>query len=180
VDEYPHRLSGGMRQRALIAMAMACDPALLIADEPTTALDVTVQAQILHLIRELQERSGMGVLLITHDLGVIAENAAEVAVMYAGKIVESAGVEQLFARPRHPYTIGLMRSLPELARPGERLAAIPGVVPSASAPPSGCRFHTRCPIARESCAREEPELTILEEGGAHRVACPFVEEAREL
>jgi oligopeptide/dipeptide ABC transporter ATP-binding protein len=177
VDEYPHRLSGGMRQRVLIAMAMACDPALLVADEPTTALDVTVQAQILHLIRELRERSGMGVLLITHDLGVIAENAQEVAVMYAGRIVESAAVEELFARPRHPYTIGLLRSLPELARPGERLAAIPGTVPSASAPPSGCRFHTRCPIARESCAREEPALVPLEEGSAHRVACPFVEEA---
>ncbi|MDA0948299.1 MAG: ABC transporter ATP-binding protein, partial [Planctomycetota bacterium] len=140
VDNYPHEMSGGMRQRVMIAMAMSCDPSLLIADEPTTALDVTIQAQILDLIRELQEEMGMSVLLITHDLGVVAETAHKVAVMYAGKVVEYADVETLFGRPRHPYTIGLFRSLPDLAGPGERLVTIPGIVPSANAFPSGCRF----------------------------------------
>ena len=180
VDNYPHEMSGGMRQRVMIAMAMSCDPSLLIADEPTTALDVTIQAQILDLIRELQQEMGMSVLLITHDLGVVAETAHKVAVMYAGKVVEYASVETLFERPRHPYTIGLFRSLPDLAGPGERLVMIPGIVPSANAFPSGCRFRTRCPIATERCAQEVPPLAPLEEGGEHTVACHHLEEAEAL
>ena len=181
VDEYPHQLSGGMRQRVMIAMAMACNPSLLIADEPTTALDVTIQAQILDLIRGLQEREKMSVLLITHDLGVVAETAHHVAVMYAGKVVEYAPVEELFARPRHPYTIGLFRSLPDLAKAGERLSTIPGIVPSAFHFPSGCRFRTRCKIATAKCAETEPPLLPLEEAGApHTVACHHIEEASRL
>jgi peptide/nickel transport system ATP-binding protein len=186
VDEYPHQLSGGMRQRVMIAMAMACDPELLIADEPTTALDVTIQAQVLELIRELQRSSGMSVLLITHDLGVVAENAHHVAVMYAGKVVEYAPVDELFARPRHPYTIGLFRSLPDLVAPGERLQTIPGIVPAAHAFPSGCRFRTRCPIAVEHCAAVEPPLAPLaaegpsSEAHVHTVACHRLEEAARL
>ena len=180
VDEYPHQMSGGMRQRVMIAMAMACDPALLIADEPTTALDVTVQAQILDLIRDLQERTGMSVLLITHDLGVVAETADHVAVMYAGKVVEYATVEDLFGRPRHPYTIGLFRSLPELSRPGERLPTIPGTVPSALRFPSGCRYRTRCPLADRRCAEEEPRLEAVPDSPGHVAACHFLEEARAL
>jgi peptide/nickel transport system ATP-binding protein len=180
VDEYPHQLSGGMRQRVMIAIAMSCDPALLIADEPTTALDVTIQAQILDLIRELQETQGTSVLLITHDLGVVAEMAHHVAVMYAGKVVEYASAVDLFETPRHPYTIGLFRSLPELARPGERLATIPGVVPSATRFPSGCRFRTRCPLAADVCAAEEPPLVPITAGSAHTAACHRLEEARQL
>jgi peptide/nickel transport system ATP-binding protein/oligopeptide transport system ATP-binding protein len=181
VDEYPHQMSGGMRQRVMIAMAMSCDPRLLIADEPTTALDVTVQAQILELIRDLQGRTGMSVLLITHDLGVIAETADHVAVMYAGKVVEYASAEALFETPRHPYTIGLFRSLPDLARPGERLHAIQGTVPSAFHFPSGCRFRTRCPLARERCAAVEPPLEAVPGSGAvHTAACHFLEEAQTL
>jgi len=180
IDEYPHQLSGGMRQRVMIAMAMICNPSLLIADEPTTALDVTIQAQILDLIKELQEKEGMSVLLITHDLAVVAENAHHVAVMYAGKVVEYAGVEDLYARPRHPYTIGLMRSLPDLAEPGERLYTIPGIVPSAFHFPSGCRYRTRCPIATERCAAEEPVLVALEGVPGHTVACHHLEEAATL
>ena len=180
VDEYPHQLSGGMRQRVMIAIAMACDPALLIADEPTTALDVTIQAQILDLMRELQESEGMSMLLITHDLGVVAETAHHVAVMYAGKVVEYANVEDLFSKPRHPYTIGLFRSLPDLAGPRERLQTIPGIVPSAYRFPSGCRFRTRCPIATERCAAEEPPLVPLHSGGEHTVACHHLEEAEAL
>ena len=182
VDEYPHQMSGGMRQRVMIAMAMACNPRLLIADEPTTALDVTIQAQILDLIRGLQEEEHMSVLLITHDLGVVAETAHHVAVMYAGKVVEYATAEELFGRPRHPYTIGLFRSLPDLAQPGERLQTIPGIVPSAFRFPSGCRYRTRCPIAREECARSEPPLEPLPDaaGGVHTAACHFLEEAEQL
>ena len=181
VDEYPHQLSGGMRQRVMIAMAMACNPKLLIADEPTTALDVTIQAQILDLIRDLQDTEHMSVLLITHDLGVVAENAHHVAVMYAGQVVEYATAENLFGQPRHPYTIGLLRSLPDLAQPGQRLATIPGIVPSAFAFPSGCRFRTRCPIATDRCVTEEPHLTELGEGGSvHTVACHYLEEASRL
>jgi len=180
VDEYPHQLSGGMRQRVMIAMAMICNPSLLIADEPTTALDVTIQAQILDLIKELQEREGMSVLLITHDLAVVAENAHHVAVMYAGKVVEYAAVEDLYAKPRHPYTIGLMRSLPDLAAPGERLYTIPGIVPSAFHFPSGCRYRTRCPIATEKCAAEEPQLVPLDGVPGHTVACHHLEEAAKL
>ena len=180
VDEYPHQLSGGMRQRVMIAIAMACDPALLIADEPSTALDVTIQAQILDLMRELQDSEGMSMLLITHDLAVVAETAHHVAVMYAGKVVEFAPVEELFAKPHHPYTIGLFRSLPDLAGAGERLQTIPGMVPSAFDFPSGCRFRTRCSIATDRCAVEEPPLIPLEEGGEHTVACHHLKEALEL
>jgi len=180
VDEYPHQLSGGMRQRVMIAIAMSCDPALLIADEPTTALDVTIQAQILDLMRELQDAEGMSMLLITHDLAVVAETAHHVAVMYAGKVVEYSPVEELFANPRHPYTIGLFRSLPDLAGEGERLETIPGIVPSAYNFPSGCRFRTRCPIATDRCASEEPALLNLEAGKEHTVACHHLEEAQGL
>lgn len=167
--DYPHQMSGGMRQRVMIAMALSCNPKLLIADEPTTALDVTVQAQILDLIGELQEQLGMAVLLITHDLGVVAEQADEVAVMYAGKIVERAAPDIIFARPLHPYTVGLMKSIPGMGVPGERLDAIPGIVPSPLDWPSGCRFRTRCTRADESCARQQPELVEVEPG--HWVAC---------
>ena len=177
VDDYPHQMSGGMRQRVMIAMAMSCSPSLLIADEPTTALDVTVQAQILDLIRGLQKETGMSVLLITHDLGVVAEVSDHVAVMYAGKVVEYAPVRALFARPRHPYTIGLLKSLPDLAAPGERLHTIEGTVPSAFRFPSGCRFRTRCPLATSHCAEVEPMLEAVEDEGEHRVACHFSEEA---
>jgi len=177
LDEYPHQLSGGMRQRVMIAIAMSCDPALLIADEPTTALDVTIQAQILDLILELQAREGMSVLLITHDLGIVAETAHRVAVLYAGKVVEYATTADLFAAPRHPYTIGLLRSLPELAEDGAPLATIPGVVPSATRFPSGCRFRTRCSLASRRCAEEEPLLVTTDE---HAVACHHTEEAARL
>ena len=180
VDEYPHQLTGGMRQRVKIAIAMACDPALLSADDPSTALDVTIQAQILDLMRELQDSEGMSMLLITHDLAVVAETAHHVAVMYAGKVVEFAPVEELFAKPQHPYTIGLFRSLPDLAGAGERLQTIPGMVPSAFDFPSGCRFRTRCSIATDRCAAEEPPLIPLEEGGEHTVACHHLKEALEL
>ncbi len=169
VDEYPHRLSGGMRQRVMIAMALACDPALLIADEPTTALDVTIQAQILDLLGDLQARLGMAILIITHDLGVIAEIADEVIVMYAGKIVESAPVKQLFADPQHPYTIGLLGSIPRLGEYRERLATIEGTVPSPANQPRGCRFSPRCPFSDARCRDEPPPLRVLEEG--HAVAC---------
>ena len=179
VDEYPHQLSGGMRQRVRFAMAMACGPELLIADEPTTALDVTIQAQILDLIADLQRREGMSVLLITHDLGVVAENAHHVAVMYAGKVIEYASAEELFDRPRHPYTIGLFRSLPDLNARGDRLQTIPGIVPSAYRFPSGCRFRTRCPIAASICAEKEPPLEA-HGAGAHTVACHRLEEAEKL
>ena len=169
VDEYPHRLSGGMRQRVMIAMALACDPALLIADEPTTALDVTIQAQILDLLGDLQARLGMAILIITHDLGVIAEIADEVIVMYAGKIVESAPVKQIFADPQHPYTIGLLGSIPRLGEYRERLATIEGTVPSPANQPKGCRFSPRCPFADARCRDEPPLLRDL--GGGHDVAC---------
>lgn len=180
VDNYPHEMSGGMRQRVMIAMAMACDPSVLIADEPTTALDVTIQAQILDLIRELQEQAGMSVLLITHDLAVVAETAHHVAVMYAGKVVEYASVEELFGAPRHPYSIGLFRSLPDLASAGERLATIPGMVPSATRFPSGCRFRTRCPVATDRCATEEPPLAPLPGSASRTIACHHLEEADKL
>ncbi len=170
VDEYPHRLSGGMRQRVMIAMALACDPALLIADEPTTALDVTIQAQILDLLGDLQARLGMAILIITHDLGVIAEIADEVIVMYAGKIVESAPVKQLFADPQHPYTIGLLGSIPRLGEYRERLATIEGTVPSPANQPKGCRFSPRCPFSDARCRDEPPPLRGIGEGG-HEVAC---------
>ena len=169
VDEYPHRLSGGMRQRVMIAMALACDPELLIADEPTTALDVTIQAQILDLLHDLQSRLGMAILIITHDLGVIAEVADEVIVMYAGKIVESAPVAQIFADPQHPYTIGLLGSIPRLGEERERLATIEGTVPSPANQPRGCRFSPRCPFADATCRDQPPELRDL--GDGHLAAC---------
>ncbi len=173
---YPHQLSGGMRQRVLIAIAMACDPALVLADEPTSSLDVTVQAEILALLRELRRARGTSFLLITHDLGVVAEMADRVAVMYAGRIVELADAAELFERPAHPYTAGLLASRPGLARPAERLRAIPGAVPSATDYPSGCRFRTRCPIARPACAESEPALVPVAAGATHLAACPFAGE----
>ena len=169
VDDYPHRLSGGMRQRVMIAMALACEPALLIADEPTTALDVTIQAQILDLLQDLQRRLGMAILIITHDLGVIAEVADEVLVMYAGKIVESAPVAALFADPQHPYTIGLLGSIPRIEIDRERLSTIEGTVPSPNNQPKGCRFAPRCPFADPRCHAEPPPLRGT--GTDHRVAC---------
>jgi peptide/nickel transport system ATP-binding protein len=168
-DDYPHRLSGGMRQRVMIAMALACKPKLLIADEPTTALDVTIQAQILDLMRVLREETGTAIILITHDLGVVAEFADDVAVMYAGRIVERASVTALFAEPQHPYTIGLLGSIPRLDLEQDRLAAIEGQVPNPLAPVSGCRFHPRCPFADERCAREEPP--VVDTGDGHQAAC---------
>ena len=158
-----------MRQRVMIAMALCCSPTLLMADEPTTALDVTIQAQILDLMGELQEKLGMAVLLITHDLGVVAEQADEVAVMYAGKIVERAVPEIIFSRPLHPYTIGLMNSLPGAVGKTVRLEAIPGIVPSPLDWPSGCRFRTRCDRADEACAETQPALVEVEPG--HWVSC---------
>ena len=169
LNDYPHQMSGGMRQRVMIAMALSCNPKLLIADEPTTALDVTIQAQILELISELQEQLGMAVLMITHDLGVVAEQADEVAVMYAGKIIEHATPETIFANPKHPYTIGLMKSIPGMGTPGRRLDTIPGVVPSPLNWPTGCRFRTRCRNAGDICAATQPELIDVEPG--HSAAC---------
>ncbi|HUQ25273.1 MAG TPA: ABC transporter ATP-binding protein [Burkholderiales bacterium] len=167
--DYPHQLSGGMRQRVMIAMALACNPKLLIADEPTTALDVTIQAQILELMRALREELGTAIILITHDLGVIAELADEVAVMYAGKVIERCSAQKLFAEPQHPYTIGLLGSIPLLHIERERLAAIEGFVPDAAALPEGCRFHPRCPFAIDRCSREIPPLEEISAG--HFVAC---------
>jgi oligopeptide/dipeptide ABC transporter ATP-binding protein len=171
VGEYPHQLSGGMRQRVMIAMAMSCRPALLIADEPTTALDVTIQAQILDLISELQKKNNMSVLLITHDLGVVAERADEVAVMYASRIAEQAMAKELFERPFHPYTQGLLRSLPRLGFEGNRLPVIPGIVPDPLHFPPGCKFHPRCPIGNDDprCMQTEPQLR--EAQGGRCVAC---------
>jgi oligopeptide/dipeptide ABC transporter ATP-binding protein len=173
VQEYPHQLSGGMRQRAMIAMALACRPTLLIADEPTTALDVTIQAQVLALMVDLQKELGTGLILITHDLGVVAQTAQRVIVMYAGKKVEEADVETLFAHPRHPYTRGLMASIPALPTPGvkptARLAEIPGTVPSLVRLPPGCAFAPRCPLATERCRAEYPPLENF--GGQHWAAC---------
>ena len=168
VDEYPHKLSGGMRQRVMIAMALACDPRLLIADEPTTALDVTLQAQILELMRELKAASNAAIILITHDLGVVAEVCDEVAVMYAGEIVERAAVDELFASPQHPYTVGLLGSIPRLDRRTDHLAAIEGMVPNMANPPSGCRFAPRCPFVVDACTRAPPPLRELSAGHASR------------
>ncbi|MCG3133609.1 MAG: Oligopeptide transport ATP-binding protein OppD [Planctomycetes bacterium] len=177
VEEYPHQMSGGMRQRVMIAMALSCDPELLIADEPTTALDVTIQAQILGLIRELQQQMGMSVLLITHDLGVVAQTAHHVCVMYAGKVVEYAKTRELFKNPRHPYTVGLFQSIPRLGHKQRRLAVIPGRVPSALEFPKGCRFNNRCPFAKERCISEEPPLREIGSGGEHHtVACHYADE----
>jgi oligopeptide/dipeptide ABC transporter ATP-binding protein len=166
--QYAHQLSGGMRQRVLIAIALACGPHLLIADEPTTALDVTIQAEILELLDGLQRRLGMAVLLITHNLALVAERTRRVYVMYAGQIVEEAPTGALFAAPAHPYTQGLMAAVPRADRPAERLAAIPGQVPPATAWPSGCRFHPRCPFAWEKCREEMPPLLPAGEGRSAR------------
>jgi len=175
---YPHELSGGMKQRVMIAMAISCEPALLVADEPTTALDVTIQAQILDLLRGLKERLGMSLLLITHDLGVVAAEADEVVIMYAGRIVERAPSRALFAAPAHPYTQALLASLPRLERREARLTPIPGRVPDLLELPSGCRFRDRCPRASERCSREDPALAEI--APARAVACfhPLVEEGR--
>jgi peptide/nickel transport system ATP-binding protein len=164
IDEYPHKLSGGMRQRVMIAMALACDPRLLIADEPTTALDVTLQAQILDLMRELKAESGAAIILITHDLGVVAEICDEVAVMYAGEIVERASVDELFEDPQHPYTVGLLGSIPRLGRRTSHLATIEGIVPNMAEPPPGCRFAARCPFAKSACVAAPPPLVNLSPG----------------
>ncbi len=167
--EHPHKLSGGMRQRAMIAMALACEPRLLIADEPTTALDVTIQAQILELMRSLQQETGSAVILITHDLGVVAEVADEVLVMYAGKVVERAPVQALFDEPQHPYTVGLLGSIPRLDGDRDRLASIEGQVPSPLRRPPGCNFADRCPFADQQCRTAVPPLRAL--GAAHFSAC---------
>src|SRR5262245_17300222 len=161
IDDYPHKFSGGMRQRVMIAIALACDPQLLIADEPTTALDVTIQAQILDLMRELKAASRATILLITHDLGVVAEICDEVAVMYAGEVVEHAAVDALFGQPQHPYTVGLLGSVPRLAGRADQLASIEGRVPDMAIPPAGCRFAPRCPFADERCRRERPPIVRL-------------------
>ena len=169
VEDYPHKLSGGMRQRVMIAMALACQPALLIADEPTTALDVTIQAQILDLLRKLRDETGTAIMLITHDLGVVAEMCDEAVVMYAGEIVERAPVAKLFAAPEHPYTVGLIGSIPRLAEKRAQLNAIAGAVPTLDGRLTGCRFAPRCPFADARCRAESPELTIVEPG--HLTRC---------
>jgi oligopeptide/dipeptide ABC transporter ATP-binding protein len=168
MTEYPHQLSGGMRQRAMIAMALACNPSLLIADEPTTALDVTVQAQILDLMNELKKKMNSAIIFITHDLGVIAQMAQNVVVMYAGKVVERAPVVPLFKKPQHPYTRGLLHSIPHLNTQAKRLDVIPGVVPSPLNFPSGCKFHNRCSECFDRCATEEPPLYLLSNNQAVR------------
>lgn len=170
VHQYPHELSGGMRQRVMIAMALACDPELLIADEPTTALDVTIQAQILELMKDLQNRLGMSIIMITHDLGVVAETCDYVAVMYCGKVVEFASVEELFRNPRHPYTVGLLNSLPrhDIDLEGEELSVIKGSVPSPTDMPTGCRFAPRCPFSSDICVERNPDLEEDEKGNQIR------------
>ena len=168
VDDYPHKLSGGMRQRVMIAMALACDPQLLIADEPTTALDVTIQAQVLELMRTLKEKLGAAIILISHDLGVVAEVCDEVAVMYAGQIVERAPVESLFARPEHPYTVGLLGSIPKLDQKRDSLPSIEGRVPDMAHPPEGCRFAARCPFVEPTCREAVPPLVEVAPGHLSR------------
>ena len=178
IDEYPHELSGGMRQRAMIAMSLSCNPKLLFADEPTTALDVTIQAQILELMLELQKEYGMAIVMITHDLGVIAEMAERVVVMYAGKVVEYADVVTLFKDPKHPYTWGLMNAIPRLDEDKDVLYNIPGVVPDPLDFPKGCRFNTRCPLATDKCRTEEPPLVEIEPG--HKAACWHIDRLVEM
>ncbi|MDZ4713739.1 MAG: ABC transporter ATP-binding protein [bacterium] len=177
-NEYPHQLSGGMRQRIMIAMALSCNPEILIADEPTTALDVTVQAQILELINKLQKDLGMGVIMITHDLGVIAEVSTRVAVMYAAKVAEYGTVDQIFYNPKHPYTIGLLNSIPKLSQKKGRLVTIEGNVPPPTNYPKGCHFCTRCPFVLEKCWTEEPPVVQVEPG--HTAACWRVNEIDKL
>ncbi|MEW9701997.1 ABC transporter ATP-binding protein [Paenibacillus sp. SI8] len=178
MNVYPHTLSGGMRQRIMIAMALSCKPKLLIADEPTTALDVTIQAQILELMKQLREESGAAIMLITHDLGVVAEMADKVVVMYAGQIVEEADVFTLFREPLHPYTQGLLSSIPRVEGDGDRLTAIPGAVPSIQHMPKGCRFHSRCALATDRCREEQPELKAV--GTDHQVRCWVTQEQAAL
>ena len=179
-DEYPHQMSGGMRQRVMIAMALACEPDLLIADEPTTALDVTVQAQVLELLRELQAQTGMAIILITHDLGVVAEMASEVAVMYAGRVVERSSATALFDDPQHPYTLGLLGSIARIDEERSRLSTIGGALPPPFALPAGCRFHPRCVFAQQRCAAQVPAMRAVSAG--HEAACHFapVEESMRL
>jgi peptide/nickel transport system ATP-binding protein len=179
VDQFPHEFSGGMRQRVMIAMALANEPKLLIADEPTTALDVTVQAQILALMERLQRELGMAIVIITHDLGVVAEMADEIAVMYAGRIVETASAATVFSAPEHPYTWGLLKSIPKLYGPREEdLVPIPGTPPSLISPPTGCHFHPRCPYAQPDHARIDPALEPLPDDPGHSVACLLEPEVR--
>jgi peptide/nickel transport system ATP-binding protein len=172
MNEFPHALSGGMRQRVMIAMALSCQPRLLIADEPTTALDVTIQAQILELMKKLRSQSNTAIILITHDLGVVAEMVDKIIVMYAGQVVEEADVFTLFDNPKHPYTKGLIGSIPHIeTHQEERLVSIPGAVPSLQNMPTGCRFHTRCEFATDRCLQEQPNLIHLDETGEHKVRC---------
>ncbi|WP_417773478.1 ABC transporter ATP-binding protein [Stappia sp.] len=171
LDDYPHQMSGGMRQRVMIAMALANNPRLLIADEPTTALDVTIQAQILDLVRALQKETGTALIMITHDLGVVAETADKVAVMYAGRVVEAGSVSAVFDDPQHPYTLGLISSVPSLGDRSDRLATIPGMVPAIDAMPAGCRFAPRCPFADDGCVSAPPPLVPVTAG--HTVACRY-------
>lgn len=173
MNEYPHQLSGGMRQRAMIAIAISCDPKLLIADEPTTALDVTIQAQILNLLDDMKKRLNMSILLITHDLGIVAEHADRVMVMYGGQIVEDTDVEELFENPKHPYTIGLLESLPSIDKDVDRLGSIKGTVPQSYQFPVGCRFQDRCPSVMEECRSKSPELLEVTHG--HKVRCYLYE-----
>ena len=179
IGDYPHQFSGGMRQRVMIAMALVNDPDLLIADEPTTALDVTTQAQILDLMARLQREFGSAIILITHDLGVVAEVADEVAVMYAAKIVEQGSVDQIFNRPHHPYTWGLLGSLPRLDADVERLVQVPGQPPSLLNPPKGCRFHPRCPYVMEICKTEVPRLAPISDDPDHLQACHLDEDTKD-
>ena len=176
-DEYPHQLSGGMRQRAMIAMALACNPVLLIADEPTTSLDVTIQAQILNLMKNLLKQFNSSLIMITHDLGVIAEIADRIAVMYAGKIVEYADTRSIFFTPLHPYTFGLLTSIPRLDLDLEKLESIPGMVPDPLHFPAGCKFHPRCIFATKKCREEEPLLERMEDN--HMVRCWHVDKVKE-
>jgi peptide/nickel transport system ATP-binding protein len=179
IDDYPHQFSGGMRQRVMIAMALINDPDLLIADEPTTALDVTTQAQIISLMKRLQDDFGSAIIFITHDLGVVAETADDVVVMYAARIVEQADVDNLFGRPQHPYTWGLMGSLPRLETDVERLTQIPGQPPSLLRPPAGCRFHPRCPHVMEVCKTTVPDLVPTQKDPEHLQACHLDEETKD-
>jgi peptide/nickel transport system ATP-binding protein len=179
IDDYPHQFSGGMRQRVMIAMALINDPDLLIADEPTTALDVTTQAQILRLMAQLQEDHGTAIIIITHDLGVVAEVADDIVVMYAGKVAEEGTVDSIFNRPHHPYTWGLLGSLPRLETDVERLAQIPGQPPSLLNPPAGCRFHPRCAYVMDVCKTKVPELAPISGDPLHRQACHLDEETKD-
>ena len=171
LNDFPHQFSGGMRQRVMIAMALACDPPLLIADEPTTALDVTIQAQIIEIIKQLREKIGMAVIWITHDLGVVAGIADRVMVMYGGQIVERAAVNSLYSNPQHPYTIGLLGALPRLDEKGEKLTNIEGAPPRLNAPPNSCTFAPRCAFAYDRCHQENPELKLIDDHSSHEVAC---------